>query len=150
MDFLSRLRPLALFLLRVGLGIIFIYHGYPKLFTRTHEMMQAFPHMGFPGYFVYIAGILECAGGLMLVLGLFTPIAGLLLALEMAVVIWRVHLPMGPPTEVKNYELPLALCLGAFTLAAFGAGKISLDYPLFAHRIRGGGPPRPRPPKKRS
>jgi len=144
MEFLSRLRPLALLLLRLALGIIFIYHGYPKLFTRTHEMMQVFPKLGFPPYFVYIAGILECAGGLMLILGLFTQIAALLLAIEMVVVLWRVHIPQGPITEVKNYELPLAIFAGSFLLAAFGAGLISLDHPLFAHRSRA---PRPKPPK---
>jgi putative oxidoreductase len=149
MDFLARLRPLALLLLRIGLGLIFIYHGYPKLFTRTREMMEVFPKMGFPSYFVYIAGILECAGGLLLILGLFTQIAALLLALEMVVVLWRVHIPMGPITEVKNYELPLALFVGSFVLATLGAGLISLDHPLFANRFRAPRPKLPKPPRDR-
>jgi uncharacterized membrane protein YphA (DoxX/SURF4 family) len=50
------MKPLALLLLRVALGVILVFHGYPKLFTHTHEAMQGFEHMGFPGYFVYIAG----------------------------------------------------------------------------------------------
>ena len=63
MQGLEKLKPLALLLLRVGLGIILVFHGYPKLFTHTHEAMQGFDHMGFPTYFVYIAGVIEFFGG---------------------------------------------------------------------------------------
>ena len=47
MHSLEKLKPLALLLLRLGLGIILVYHGYPKLFTHTHDAMQGFEHMGF-------------------------------------------------------------------------------------------------------
>jgi len=133
---LERLKPLALLLLRCALGLIFIYHGYPKLFTHPAQWQQAFPHMGFPSYFAYISGTLEFFGGCLLVLGLFTRIAALLLAGEMAAAIWRVQLPQGGAYAVKNYELPLALCVGAFTLAAVGAGLISLDHPLSRGRTK--------------
>ena len=131
MQSLERLKPLALLLLRLALGIIFIFHGYPKLFTHTRETMQIFEHMGFPGYFVYIAGAVEFFGGIVMILGLFTRVAGLLLAGEMAIAIWRVHLPQGPITMVKNYEFPLVLAMAAFTLATVGAGLISLDQAIF-------------------
>jgi putative oxidoreductase len=98
-----------------------------------------FEHMGFPGYFVYVAGALEFFGGIVLIPGLFTRIAGLLLAGEMAIAVWRVHLPQGPIATVKNYEFPLLLAVAAFTLAAVGAGLISLDQAIF-----GGGRRSPR------
>ena len=139
MQSLERLKPLALLLLRLALGIIFISHGYPKLFTHTRETMQMFEHMGFPGYFVYIAGAVEFFGGIVMILGLFTRVAGLLLAGEMTIAIWRVHLPQGPITMVKNYEFPLVLAMAAFTLATVGAGLISLDQAIF-----GGGRRAPR------
>ena len=139
MQSLEKLKPLALLLLRLALGIIFIFHGYPKLFTHTRETMQMFEHMGFPGYFAYVAGTFEFFGGIMLILGLFTRIAGLLLAGEMAIALWRVHLPQGPITMVKNYEFPLTLAVAAFTLATVGAGLISLDQAIF-----GGGRKAPR------
>jgi putative oxidoreductase len=142
MQGLEKLKPLALLLLRVALGIIFIFHGYPKLFTHTREAMQGFEHMGFPGYLVYVAGVIEFFGGIVLILGLFTRIAGLLLAAEMAVAVWRVHLPQGPVTQVKNYEFPLVLAATAFTLATVGAGLISLDHGIF-----GGGRRSSRKPK---
>jgi len=128
---LEKLKPLALLLLRIGLGIIFIYHGYPKLFTHTREAMQAFPRMGFPSYFVYIAGVIEFFGGCLLLIGLFTRIAALLIAGEMAVAIIRVHLPQGGWTAVGNYQFPLALAVGAFALVALGAGAVSFDRAIF-------------------
>ena len=70
MHSLEKLKPLALLLLRLGLGIILVYHGYPKLFTHTHDAMQGFEHMGFPGYFVYIAGVVEFFGGCLLIAGI--------------------------------------------------------------------------------
>ncbi len=127
----DKLRPLALLLLRWGLGIIFIYHGYPKLFTQTQQAMQGFPRMGFPTYFVYIAGVVEFFGGLSLLAGFATRISALLLAGEMAVAIWKVHLPQGGPMAVSNYQLPLALAVGAFALVATGAGLLSIDYAIF-------------------
>jgi putative oxidoreductase len=142
MQGLENLKPLALLLLRLALGIILIFHGYPKLFTHTRDAMQGFEHMGFPGYFVYIAGVIEFFGGIVLILGLFTRIAALLVVAEMAVAIWRVHLPQGPVTQVKNYEFPLLLAAAAFTLATVGAGLISLDHGIF-----GGGRRAPRKSK---
>jgi putative oxidoreductase len=131
MQILESLKPLGLLLLRVGLGVIFIAHGYPKLFAQTQAAMQGFERMGFPSYFVYIAGVVEFFGGVTLILGLFTRIAGLLLAGEMAVAILKVHLPQGPVTVVTNYEFPLALAVAAFALATVGAGMISLDHAVF-------------------
>jgi putative oxidoreductase len=131
MQILERLKPLGLLLLRVAVGAIFIYHGYPKLFGHTRDAMQSFAHLGLPGYFVYIAGIVEFFGGLMLVAGLFTRIAGLLLAGEMAVGLWRVHNIISNPMAVRNYELPLMLAVSTFALATVGAGLISFDQALF-------------------
>jgi putative oxidoreductase len=127
----EKLKPLALLMLRWGLGIIFVYHGYPKLFTQTQQALQGFPRMGFPAYFVYIAGVVEFFGGFLLLVGFATRIAGLLLAGEMAIAIWKVHLPQGGAMAVSNYQLPLALAVGAFALVATGAGLLSLDYGIF-------------------
>ena len=131
MNSLEKLKPLALLLLRLGLGVIFVFHGYPKLFTHTHETMQGFSHMGFPAYFAYIAGIIEFFGGCLLIVGLFTRVAGLLLAGEMAVALVKVHGLLSNPMKVDNYQFPLAMAVGAFALATLGAGLISLDQAVF-------------------
>ena len=128
---LQKLEPLALLLLRVALGIIFVYHGYPKLFGHTHETVEAFAHMGFPRYFAYISGIVEFFGGCVLILGLFARIAGLLLAGEMAIALWKVHGVLSDPRAVGHYEFPLVLAVSSFAVASLGAGLISFDYVLF-------------------
>jgi putative oxidoreductase len=143
MRILEKLRPLALLFLRVALGIIFIYHGYPKLFGHTRQTMDAFAHMGFSPYLAYLAGVIEFFGGCLLIVGLFTRIAGLLIAGEMAVALVQVHKILEDPRAVPNYQFPLALATAAFALASLGAGLISFDYVLF-HEGRSSAPRKPK------
>jgi putative oxidoreductase len=137
MQSMEKLKPLALLLLRLALGVIFAFHGYPKLFTHTQETMQGFMHMGFPAYFAYIAGVIEFFGGSLLIVGLFTRVAGLFLAGEMAVALVKVHGILSNPMKVDAYQFPLAMAVGAFTLATLGAGLISLDQAVFGGGARG-------------
>jgi putative oxidoreductase len=138
---LNALQPLSLLLLRLALGIIFISHGYPKL-THPAAMHGMFVQHGLPGYFVQISGVLEVFGGGLLILGLFTRIAALLLAIEMAVAIWKVH-SGGGYLAVHNYEFPLAVAVGCFALATIGAGRASVDAALY----ESGAEPRPKKSK---
>jgi putative oxidoreductase len=129
---LEKLRPVTVLLLRVGLGVIFIYNGYPKFVGRRLEHIDEMVHINhLPAYFVYIAGALEVGGGAMLIAGLFTRILRLLLAGEMAIAMWKGEQFFQNPLAVDKYELALALGVGAFALATFGAGSISLDRALF-------------------
>ena len=139
MQSLERLKPLALLLLRLALAVVFIYHGYPKLFGNVQQFMLGFQHNGFPPYFVYVAGIIELFGGILLILGLFTRIAALLIAGEMLIAVVKVHLPQGTVMQVKNYEFPMVLAAAAFLLATVGAGLISLDHAIYREA---GHPPR--------
>jgi len=125
--FLEKLRPLALLLLRCGLALVFLFHGYPKLFGKTAVFVSAFKGIGLPGYFVYIAGVIEVVGGLMLALGLYTRLAALLLVFDMVAAIWRYNLGEGV-YAVGEYELPLVLGLAALAVATTGAGALSLDH----------------------
>jgi putative oxidoreductase len=122
---LNPLQPLALLSLRIVLGTIFLYHGYPKLAHPTSQMHAAFVEHGFPSYFVQLAGFIETFGGALLLVGLFTRCAGLLLAIEMTVAIWKVH--SRSYFAVHEYEFPLALAAASFALATIGAGFISVD-----------------------
>lgn len=126
MKLLNSFQPLSLFLLRAALALIFIYHGYPKLVHANEGMREFFLLHGLPAYFVSVAGILECFGSLLLFVGLFTRVAALLLAAEMAVAIWKVHSIHGA-MAVKEYEFPLAVAAACFALATVGAGSLSID-----------------------
>lgn len=142
MKFLNGLQPVGLLALRIALGIIFLYHGYPKLahLRGGNEMQGFFIQHGLPGYFLYVAGVIETFGGGLVLLGLFTRGAALLLALEMAVAIWKVHSVHGY-LAVNEYQFPLTLATACFALATVGAGAFSVDGFLF----EGGGR---RAPKK--
>jgi putative oxidoreductase len=132
MQSMEKLRPLTLLLLRIGLGVIFIHNGLPKIFGRRLEHIDEMIHINhLPAYFVYIAFVLEVGGGALLIVGLFTRVMGLLLAGEMAIAMWKGEQFFQNPLAVDKYELALALGVGAFALATFGAGSISLDRMLF-------------------
>ena len=132
MKFLDSFRPIGLLALRIALGIIFVAHGYPKLahLRGGAQMQNFFVEHGLPGYFLYISGVLEVFGGGLLLLGLFTRAAAVLLGLEMCVAIWKVHSVHGY-LAVHDYEFPLTLATACFALTTVGAGLISLDKPLF-------------------
>jgi putative oxidoreductase len=141
---LNALQPIGLLVLRLALGIIFIWHGYPKL-TQPNGMHGFFVQHSLPGYFVTVAGVLEVFGGGLLILGFLTRIAALLLAIEMAVAIWKVH-STGGYLALHNYEFPLVLAAACFALATVGAGRASVDYVLY----ESGRGPRPGKPKGKS
>jgi putative oxidoreductase len=129
----EKLKPLAQLLLRLVLAVIFIHHGYPKLFSQRAHWLAAFPQMGFPWYFAYIAGALEFFGGCLLVVGLFTRLVALLLACEMFIAFGMVHLAKGV-LAVGFYEFPLLLAVAALTLMVLGGGVLSMDRAIFKSR----------------
>jgi putative oxidoreductase len=133
MNFLKKWEAITLLLLRCGLATVFIYHGYPKLFGGTERFVESFQAIGLPAYVVYIAGVIELFGGIALALGLFTPVAGLLLVLDMVAAMWKYNLNEGI-SAVREYELPLILGLAALAIAATGGGTFSLDRLIFSKK----------------
>lgn len=131
MKFLNSLQPVALLALRMAFGLIFLTHGYPKIAKPVPGMFTLFVQHGLPGYFVYVAGVLETFGGLLLIAGLFTRAAGMLLAAEMVIAVLKIH-SGGGILAVHNYEFPLSLAAGCFALSAVGPGVLSLDAIFFA------------------
>jgi len=148
LKFFSSLQPLGLLILRVALGLIFLTHGYPKL-TRSSEALQAlFVQHGLPAKLVYVSGVLETFGGVLLIMGLFVQPAALLLAIEMGVAIVKVHSAHGI-MALHEYEFPLALAAACLALATVGAGALSADHLLYGaggSRTRASKPPK-RPPR---
>jgi putative oxidoreductase len=130
MKFMRSFEPLALLALRFILGLIFLVHGFPKLAHPTDAMRDFFISHGLPGYFLSVAGILECFGAALLFLGLFVRPAAMLLTTEMGVAIWKVHSAHGI-LAVKDYEFPIALAAGCLVLATIGAGLLSVDNVVF-------------------
>lgn len=127
LDFLNRLQPLALLVLRVVLGVIMIAHGYHKVFGGFHHHMESVGSLGLPAWLAYLSAGTEFFGGIAIVLGLFTRFFSLAVAIEMAIVIWKVHFKNGL-TGNGGYEFPLALAAIAFALLCFDGGPYALTF----------------------
>ena len=130
-------RDLALLLVRIVLGTIFLAHGAQKIWTwGLGATSEAFAGMGVPvpELAAPVVAILELAGGAALILGLLTPWAALLLAIDMLVAAVLVHAPHGVFVDAGGWELVGALGAGALALVAVGAGRISLDHALLGRR----------------
>lgn len=130
MKSLTALQPLALVLLRIAFGIIFISHGYPTLAHRSSPVHSMFVQHGIPVYWAYISGVLEVFGGGLLLIGLFTRGVALLLAIDMVLILWQVT-PPHSYFAVNEYAYPMVVAAGCFLLATVGAGMVSVDWPLF-------------------
>ena len=132
MKFLNTFQPVALVILRIALAIVFLSHGYPKLaHLRGNAQMQGFfVEHGLPGFFLYVAGVFEVFGGALILLGLFTRPAALLLALEMCVAIVKVHLDHGY-LAVHDYEFPMMMAVACLALSTIGPGSLSVDNVAF-------------------
>jgi len=128
---MRRLLPLnldaALLILRVVLGIIMLYHGWPKL-TGLGGVIEGFTGMGIPlpAVSAVFATVAEVGGGLLLLLGAFTDIAGLLVAIDMLGAITFVHAKNGFAVNDGGFEWPLALLAMGLGIALAGPGRYSV------------------------
>ena len=136
MRYLDRLQPLALFALRVVLGVIMIGHGYPKVFGGMSHHVQSVSNLGLPGWWAYPSAGAEFFGGILVIAGLFTRFASLAILINMGVAIGKVHWKNGL-LGTGGYQFTLTLAVIAFALIFLGAGPISFD-----NIRKGGGRPK--------
>jgi putative oxidoreductase len=125
--YLDRLQPLALLVMRLILGVIFVVHGYHKVFGGLHHHVQFVQSLGLPGWTAYLSAFAEFFGGLFVLIGLFTRAAAFAICVDMAVAIAKIHVHNGL-TGNGGMEFPLALAALSFALIFFGSGPIALDH----------------------
>ena len=128
----------GLAVLRVVVGFTFFMHGWQKLFQfGIPGVTNAFTQMGvpLPGVTAPLVSVLELVGGALLLVGLASRPAAILLAIDMLVAALLVHLPAGffLPNGV---ELVLLLLAGVVALVLTGPGAFALDR-LIAGSARG-------------
>ena len=118
---------LALLILRVVLGIIMIYHGWPKL-TNFAGTIDGMAGMGVPAPAVaaIFATVAEFVGGLLMLLGAFTEIAGLMFTIDMLGAITFVHAKNGFSVAKSGVEWPLLLAATAIAIALMGSGRYAV------------------------
>ena len=128
MNFLNRLHPLGLLVLRLALGAVMIAHGYQKIFGGMPQFMQMLQHMGIPAWMGYLTVAAEFGGGILLVAGFLTRLAALAIFIDMVVAIIKVHLHNGLFSKSGGFEFPMVCAAIAFSLIWSGAGPIAIDW----------------------
>jgi putative oxidoreductase len=126
----------ALALLRTVTGLVFAAHGGQKLFVYGLDgVAGGFAQMGVPFADVMgpLVGLVELFGGLALIAGLLTRVAGVALTGVMLGAFALVHLPNGFFLP-NGYEFVLMLAASATSLAIAGAGRYSIDALLASRR----------------
>ena len=120
--------------LRVVIGLIVAGHGAQKLFGSFggHGPRGTAGFLGTLGFrapllMAFAAGTAELGGGLLLAVGLLTPLAAVAIAVVMLNAIFSVHWRNGLWNANGGYELNLAIWSVAVSIAAIGAGRFSLD-----------------------
>ena len=120
--------------LRGVVGPLFVGHGTQKLFGwfDGHGLEGTggfFESLGLrPGKrHASAAGAAETAGGVLLTLGAFTPVATTIITGTMVTAIRKVHLDKGPWASAGGYEYNLALIAALASLAETGPGSPSVD-----------------------
>lgn len=138
-DFVVDPGALGLFVLRVVAGAALMLHGYPKLMVASHWMG---PESTIPGWLQALSTFTEFFGGLLLLLGAFTPFASIGIILTMAFALFAVHVANRDPfvlpegTTGASYELVLLyLAIGVMYLLV-GPGTHSVDFYLFRRKVK--------------
>ena len=123
MDRLTTYAPQALAVLRIVTALLFIEHGTMKLFGFPPSDMPA-PAFGSLFWF---GGVLEFVGGILVLLGLFTRPAAVVLSGEMAVAYWMAHAPQSFFPVLNGGDAAILFCFVFLYLVFAGAGAWSLD-----------------------
>lgn len=121
-------RQFGLTPLRVTVGLVFFAHGLQKFGFGVAGTTAAFTQLGvpLPELSAPLVATVELVGGLLLMLGLFTPVAALLLAFVALSATLLVHLRAGffAPDGV---EFTLTLFAATLALTLTGPGALALD-----------------------
>ncbi|MCK3655385.1 hypothetical protein A4G19_06355 [Pasteurellaceae bacterium Macca] len=132
---LEKLSPVALLLVRLVVGYMFLLHGTAKFFEFPVSMTNGNGSVALFSLFG-AAAILEIVGGLLIIAGLFTRATAFLLSGQMAYAYFIVHADMATLflPMLNNGELA-ALYSVVFLMFVFtGAGKLSLDHKFFGSK----------------
>lgn len=128
--FLGKYREFGLLALRLGIGVMFLLHGWPKLIggpERWEKVGMAMQYAGVsvvPTLWGLAAALSEFGGGLCLILGLFFRPACLMLAITMGVAA-NMHLGKGEGLMIASHAIELGILF--FGLLFIGPGRYSVD-----------------------
>ena len=120
MNALKKFEPYAYAALRIVFGFLFACHGVQKVFAvfGGHHPV---------GVLEWASAGIELVGGVLILIGLLTPLAAFVVSGEMAVAYFMVHQPRHFFPIVNHGELAVIYCFVALFIACRGAGKWGID-----------------------
>lgn len=128
---------LGLLLMRIGIGIMFVGHGYPKLaggpegWTGLGGVMANWGITFAPAFWGFMGGFTEFMGGILIILGIFFRPACIFLFITMLVATTS-HVAQGDSFSTYSHAVELAIVF--FSLYFTGPGRYSLDYNFGQYR----------------
>jgi putative oxidoreductase len=128
---LEGLQRLAVLMLRLLLGVVFVMHGSQKLlggggvagFADGLARMGIEPHVPL----AWVVAITEFVGGICVFFGFLTRFWAAGLVIDMAVAMFKVHLVNGFFISKNGFELALTLGVLALAVVFMGPGSLSVD-----------------------
>lgn len=130
LTWLSQYRDIGLLILRAGIGLMMILHGFPKLaggLPAWEKLGRAMGHLGvnfFPGFWGFSSAMVETVGGVLLIIGFcFRPVT-ILMTLNFVVATVLLYKTSGAFLE---WSRPAEMLILFFSLIFIGAGKYSVD-----------------------
>jgi putative oxidoreductase len=117
---LERWRPYLLSILRIVVALLYLQHGLAKFF--------GFPAAGPPlAGLIILAAIIETFGSLLLLVGLFTRLAALVMSGESALAYFIGHAPQSFYPYVNGGSLAILYCFVFLYFVFAGGGPWSID-----------------------
>ncbi len=123
---------LGLLIIRLGLGLMFMLHGWPKItggpekWSGLGMVMQHFGITFAPVFWGFMAAVSEFVGGLFLAAGIFMRPACALLVITMAVAA-TMHLKQGDGLNIASHAIEAGLTF--LGLLLIGPGRHRLRVP---------------------
>jgi putative oxidoreductase len=123
MGFLDRWQPQLLSVLRIIAGLLFLEHGTAKLlhFPPTNMFHGPLPPV------ITGAGVIEIVGGILVTIGFFSRYAAFIMAGEMAIAYFSVHIRGGFFPLLNGGDAAILFCFVFLYLAAAGPGPWSVN-----------------------
>lgn len=134
LPFVHRLTDLGPLALRLGVGLVFVVHGWQKLTDGPSGFAGMLTGLGVaaPDVFAWLVTVAELVGGIQLLIGLLTRLATLPLIATVvgAIALVKADLgviaPEGAP--MPGAEVDIALLAGLVALLLLGPGRVSVDH----------------------
>ncbi len=117
-------------LLRVVLGVLILLHGLSKIAGGAEHIVGMVTQVGLPAAFGYLVFVGEVIAPFLVIIGLWTRPAAIVIAINMIVAIWLVHTAeLFSLSKSGGWALELQgmFLFTALAIALLGAGRLSIS-----------------------